>query len=105
MIGGNVYGCDICQEVCPYNQWSREEQPLIDQLHVWLEMREEEFDQIFKNSTLHRMGHKRFLRNVAVAIGNVGGKSSLPFLSRHLQGSDNLVRTHIEWAIKEINNR
>ncbi len=105
MVGGNVYGCDVCQEVCPFNQQNTPSEVSLDQLHAWLEMNKEEFDRFFKDSTLHRIGHNRFLRNVAVAIGNIGEKSSLPFLSGRLQKSDNLVRMHIEWAIKKINNR
>jgi epoxyqueuosine reductase len=78
-IGRNVFGCDICQEVCPWNQKApvgvsaNRRTELVNPLLEWLaSMDSAEFKRQFKGSPLERTGRKRLLRNVAIAMGNSG---------------------------------
>lgn len=86
-IGRNVFGCDICQEVCPWNRRppiadSVQPRPeLVNPALEWLaSMDSGEFKRQFKGSPLERTGRKRLLRNVAIAMGNSGQREFLPQL-------------------------
>jgi epoxyqueuosine reductase len=111
LVGNHVFGCDICQEVCPYNVKAAptgEEafQPR-DGLHApdlipLLSLSEEEFRRRFKGSPLLRAKRRGFLRNVAVALGNLKSREAVPALIRALQDTEPLVRGHAAWALGEI---
>jgi epoxyqueuosine reductase len=112
-VGGWIFGCDICQAVCPWNQrFARSEgdaafaprpglpaPPLVGELSLT----PQEFARKFKGSPVKRARRRGYLRNVAVALGNVGGPSALPALSQALmQDGEPLVRLHAAWALGRI---
>jgi epoxyqueuosine reductase len=111
LMGNHIFGCDICQEVCPYNvkaQPTREEsfQPrdglYAPDLVLLLSLTEEEFRRRFKGSPITRAKRRGFLRNVAVALGNLRSREAVPALIQALQDEDALVRGHAAWALGQI---
>jgi epoxyqueuosine reductase len=114
-VGGLVYGCDICQDVCPWNvRFSRElreeafkprdigcgdARKVARQL---LSLDEESFRTSFKRSPMKRAKHHGLVRNAAVALGNVGDASDLDLLRDAKVGANEMVRAHIDWAISRI---
>ena len=111
LIGNHVFGCDICQEVCPYNvkaEASPENayQPRAGlhapQLIPLLSLDRDEFRRRFKGSPILRAKRRGFLRNVAVALGNLKSLEAVPELIRLLDDEEPLVRGHAAWALGEI---
>jgi epoxyqueuosine reductase len=110
-IGNRVYGCDICQEVCPWNRFatpSSEEAFLAREgldgpsLIEWMTMTQEEFSARFKGSPIKRAKRRGLLRNVAVALGNWGAPEAVPALAVALNDEEPLVRGHAAWALGRI---
>ncbi len=112
LIGNWVFGCDICQEVCPVNRgapvpdhpeytaragWGAE--PDLVEL---LGLSDEQFRARFKGSPVKRAKRRGLLRNVAVALGNSGDRSSVPALARALSDHEPLVRGHAAWALGRL---
>jgi epoxyqueuosine reductase len=111
LIGNRVYGCDICQEVCPWNSFatpSGEEAFLAREgldgpsLIQWMTMTQEEFSARFKGSPIKRAKRRGLLRNVAVALGNWGSSEAVPALAIALNDEEPLVRGHAAWALGRI---
>jgi epoxyqueuosine reductase len=111
LVGNHIFGCDICQEVCPYNVKAKptgEEafQPrdglYAPDLIPLLSLTEEEFRRRFKGSPLLRAKRRGFLRNVAVALGNLKSREAVPALGRALCDEEPLVRAHAAWALGQI---
>ncbi|HEX8318934.1 tRNA epoxyqueuosine(34) reductase QueG [Longimicrobium sp.] len=111
LIGNRVYGCDICQEVCPWNRFatpSAEEAFLAREgldgpsLIEWVTMTQEEFSARFKGSPIKRAKRRGLLRNVAVALGNWGAPEAVPALAVALNDEEPLVRGHAAWALGQI---
>lgn len=118
-VGDWVFGCDVCQQVCPFNQ-PRRHQPLRaaptsevklkpraifsqkDLLASLLKMDEETFRQVFKGSAVKRTKRRGLVRNAAVAAGNSGNPCYLPMLKKLLHDPEPLIREHAEWAIGKI---
>jgi epoxyqueuosine reductase len=114
MIGNRVYGCDICQEVCPWNSFASvtsEEAFLAREgldgpsLIEWMGMSQEEFSARFKGSPIKRAKRRGLLRNVAVALGNWGSPAAVPALAAALSDEEPLVRGHAAWALGRIGGR
>jgi epoxyqueuosine reductase len=111
LVGNHIFGCDICQEICPYNVKSRptgksEFEPR-EGLHApglvaLLSLSEEEFRRRFRDSPIRRAKRRGFLRNVAVALGNSGSQEAVPALALALNDSEPLVRGHAAWALGRI---
>ncbi len=108
-MGRQVFGCDICQDVCPWNRRApigRHEgmEPraeLINPALEWLAgMTAAEFRRRFKGSPLERTGRKRTLRNVAIAMGNSGESRFLPQLEAWRTREDAVLAEAAEWAIE-----
>jgi epoxyqueuosine reductase len=117
-MGDWVFGCDICQMVCPWNRFAAEGDPAfgdalssplradpLPSLTDELAITTQEFNQRFRRSPIKRAKRRGYLRNVAVALGNTGDMHALPVLNRALEDSEPMVREHAEWAIKKITSR
>lgn len=115
-MGNRVFGCDICQEVCPYTRkFSRpSEEPdyaprpgldapslvaLADRL---IRMSDDDFGEEFAGSPVRRARREGLLRNVCVALGNWGGGDAQAVLSRAVRDASTLVREHATWALRKI---
>jgi epoxyqueuosine reductase len=113
LTGEWVFGCDICQQVCPWNrrispskgdpafsgQTPISQPDLLDDLSLTPET----FNKQFRGSPLKRAKRRGYLRNVAVALGNKGDKSALSGLSKALkEDAEPLVRAHAAWAMGNI---
>ena len=119
-MGRQVFGCDICQDVCPWNRKApvgshegmRARAELVNPALEWLAaMDGREFKRRFKGSPLERTGRKRLLRNVAIAMGNSGEERFLPQLdawaadpaaSSSESSPDSVLREAAEWAQARI---
>lgn len=112
-MGNRIYGCDDCQLVCPWNKFAQRS-PLKDfdprdglsgqQLQALFSWTEAEFLQRTEGSPIRRIGHERWQRNIAVALGNAlrAGADVAPFLERHAEHPSTLVREHIAWALAQL---
>ncbi|MGH7810559.1 MAG: tRNA epoxyqueuosine(34) reductase QueG [Candidatus Binatia bacterium] len=111
LLGNHIFGCDICQEVCPYNVKARETAEAAfgpkaglyaPQLIPLLAMTAAEFRARFRGSPILRAKRRGFLRNVAVALGNIKDRAAIPALIRALDDEEPLVRGHAAWALGQI---
>jgi len=114
-MGNRIFGCDICQEVCPWNRKFAEpgtepafqagpdtDGPMLVEL---MGLSDEEFSSLFSGSPVKRSKRRGFLRNVAVALGNWGSREAVPVLARALDDPEPLVRGHAAWALGQILDR
>lgn len=110
-VGNWVFGCDICQQVCPWNRFSHPADPALKPsiplpvLTSDLTLTSSEFNQRFKRSPIKRAKRRGYLRNLAVAIGNTWDKKNIPILEQALNDEEPLVQEHTKWAKEKINNR
>jgi epoxyqueuosine reductase len=113
-IGNRIYGCDDCLAVCPWNRFAqagRLMQPHVRRelatpdLVELLSLDDAAFKQRFHGSPILRTKRRGLLRNVCVALGNVGDPSALPALRRACEDSESLVAEHAHWAVGEIERR
>jgi epoxyqueuosine reductase len=127
LIGNLIYGCDICQQVCPVNQIAErrlrardelgsssmgEERRSMFQARVaedsspelipLLALTEEEFRERFRRSPIKRVKRRGFLRNVCVALGNLRDPAAIPGLIGALHDRESLIRSHAAWALGQI---
>jgi epoxyqueuosine reductase len=109
-LGAQVYGCDICQDVCPWNRGVRKRrgEPAADGGHVdlveWLEADADVVDA-YDRLYVPRKDPRYLRRNAAVALGNVGGSEHVAALERAASGEDELVAEHARWALARIEER
>lgn len=107
-MGGWIFGCDVCQMVCPWNRFAEEGDPAFADRHPVHSLTEEltltsqAFNQRFKGSPVKRAKRRGYLRNVAVALGNTGDRIDLPVLQQALDDQEPMVREHARWAINKI---
>ena len=110
-MGNLIFGCDICQEVCPWNSkagpttepaFHPREGNLAPKLLSLINMTQQEFSRRFKGSPIKRAKRRGFLRNVLVAIGNWGEQRAVPSLKGALKDDDPLIRSHAAWALGRI---
>ena len=111
LIGNRIFGCDDCQEVCPWNRFASadsapcfrpREENLMPDLAALIRITPEQFKLRFKNSPVLRATRDGLVRNVAIALGNSGRREAIPVLSDALQDSSPLVRSHAEWALERL---
>ena len=110
-MGDWVFGCDICQMVCPWNRFAPEGDPAFENkepphsLTDDLTLTPQAFNQRFKQTPVTRARRRGYLRNVAVALGNTGDMHALPILGQALEDEEPLIREHAQWAIDKISKR
>ena len=111
LMGTHIFGCDICQAVCPWNRKvpvSSEPAFLpragfaAPELIPLLRLSEDEFRARFRGSPITRAKRRGFLRNVAVALGNLRDPRALPALEAALYDAEPLIRGHVAWALGRI---
>jgi epoxyqueuosine reductase len=109
LMGNRIYGCDDCQLACPWNKYAKaasdpdfavrnglDSAQLVD-LFAWTG---EEFDKRFEGSAIRRIGHEKWLRNIAVALGNAPTSPAVvTALQARLDHPSALVREHVSWAL------
>jgi epoxyqueuosine reductase len=112
LIGNRVYGCDDCQLACPWNRYAKQstlddfdvrhglDAATLVELFAWSE---EEFRQRHAGSAILRIGYERWLRNLAVALGNApGGEAVRQALQSRVEHPSALVREHVAWALGRL---
>jgi epoxyqueuosine reductase len=114
LIGNRVYGCDDCLAVCPWNRFAREGAMMkpharselsAPELLQLLALDDSDFKKMFAGTPVLRTKRRGLLRNVCVALGNVGDERSLPALEKAAQDHEPLIREHAAWAIAQIRAR
>ena len=112
-VGDWIFGCDICQQVCPWNQHAKstsetcfEPRPGMppSELTVELSLTPPEFKKKFRDSPLLRARRGGYLRNVAVVLGNQKDPASIPALERAAREEEALISPHARWALEQIRN-
>jgi epoxyqueuosine reductase len=113
-LGDWLFGCDVCQEVCPWNRKTppgaepalqgHPDREKLDLIEV-LGLSEEAFRRRFRGTALLRTKRRGLLRNAALVLGNTGDAAALPALHRALNDVEPLVREAARWAIEQIEQR
>ena len=115
LIGNRIYGCDDCQTACPWNKFARKAVlPDFDERHglgsaTLVELfgwSEEQFNRRMEGSAIRRIGHERWLRNLAVGLGNAAGErrgdaALVAALQARSDDESAMVREHVRWALRQ----
>ncbi len=110
-MGRHVFGCDICQDVCPWNRKApatsaaefEAREGLVNPALDWLaEMQQEEFRVVFRGSPIRRAKLSGLRRNAVIAMGNSGDKKFVPTLKNLCEDSDPVVAEHARWAVVKL---
>ena len=113
-IGNRIYGCDDCLAVCPWNRFAQEGRLMkpharsdlaTPDLVELLALNDAGFKRRFAGTPMLRTKRRGLLRNVCVALGNVGAESALPALTRAADDAEPLIAEHAQWAIEQIRGR
>jgi epoxyqueuosine reductase len=113
-IGNRIFGCDDCLAVCPWNRFAREGNLMKPHLRrdlaepdliELLQLDEAGFKSRFVGTPIVRTKRRGLLRNVCVALGNVGHRFALPVLEQAAQDPESLIAEHAHWAVGEIESR
>ena len=110
-IGRHVFGCDICQDVCPWNrkapasmatEFQPQEELLNPALESLAEISPKEFSEKFRGSPLKRTKRNGIRRNAIIAMGNSGNREFLPLLSNLIHDEDGVIAEHARWAESKL---
>jgi epoxyqueuosine reductase len=113
-IGDRIYGCDDCLDVCPWNRFAEQTREtrfhLPTQLKTWTLrqlaiLTDDQFRLLFRNSPVKRIKRVRFVRNICVALGNVGTREDLVVLDQLARDTEPLIAEHASWAGEQIRKR
>ena len=114
LIGNRIYGCDDCLAACPWNRFAKEGRLMKSQARKDLEtpdliellkLDDAGFKQRFSGTPMLRTKRRGLLRNVCVALGNVGDKNALPELQSATKDKEPLIAEHARWAVEQIGKR
>ncbi len=114
LIGDRIFGCDDCLDACPWNRFAKvsresafsaQRSTIGMELRDYLNLSDAEFRNLFRNSPIKRIKRRGFLRNVCVALGNVGTVEDLAALERAAADPEPLIAEHAAWATKRIYER
>jgi epoxyqueuosine reductase len=114
LMGDRIYGCDDCLAACPWNRFARAGRETAfaarEFVHGWklrdfLALDDEGFRTLFRKSPIKRIKRRGFLRNVCVALGNVGTVDDQPPLQRAAEDPEPLIAEHAAWAVERIRER
>ena len=113
-IGNRIYGCDDCLEVCPWNRFAgegrlmaphrRDDLGQADLIEL-LTLGDDDFQAKFRGTPMQRTKRRGVLRNVCVALGNVGDASAIPALEHAAADPEPLIAEHAQWAIGQVKQR
>jgi epoxyqueuosine reductase QueG len=114
-IGRQVFGCDICQDVCPWNSKSRRSGPIVADPDLearpelinpsldWLaSLDEPAFERVFNGSPVRRTGFNGLRRNIAIAMGNSGLARFIPQIAEWADAADDGLRSAARWALRRL---
>jgi len=110
-IGNRIYGCDDCLAACPWNKFAREGKLMkeharrdlaVPDLLDLLALDDAAFKMRFAGTPILRTKRRGLLRNVCVALGNVGDKTALPALLKAAEDSEPMIAEHARWAVEQI---
>jgi epoxyqueuosine reductase len=110
-LGAQVYGCDICQDVCPWNRGVEKrrgdlpEQAAHVDLVAWLEQDGDALVEEYARLFVPRNDPRWLRRNALVALGNSGGEEHVALLERHATDEDELIAEHASWALEQVRLR
>jgi epoxyqueuosine reductase len=113
-MGNRIYGCDDCLAVCPWNKFAAtaheaalhaRAENIAPSLKDLADLDDGDFREVYAGSPIKRIGRDRFVRNVAIAIGNSGDRSLLPTVEALLDDGSPLVRGAAVWALERLANR
>lgn len=111
LIGSRIFGCDDCQDVCPWNRFATPcdedrfypaDGNQVPVLTEFMRLTEGQFEEHFRYSPVRRAKYAGFLRNVAVALGNSRDIGACEVLAESISHKESLVRQHVAWALGEI---
>lgn len=111
-FGNWVYGCDICQEVCPFQRFSLpsdepgfyppDENTTAPYLTELLTLTDESFKERYSDSPIYRIKRKRLVRNACIAVGNSHDKQFIPYIIQLMYDPEPIVRGHAAWALWQL---
>ncbi len=127
-MGNNIFGCDICQDVCPWNghakpstgitgkpprempvtraeEFQPREELVAPKLAEMAKLSREEFNRMFRGSPIKRAKYQGIRRNTAVAMGNSGDAAFRPLLQELANDEDDVVAEHARWALQKITSQ
>ena len=116
-MGHHIFGCDICQDVCPWNnkagnvpaaawpEFQPQEQIYHPELRRLAQMDEESYRRTFRGSPVKRAKYQGLRRNTAIAMGNSGNKSFIADLQKLAADPDPVVAEHAAWALKKLSEK
>ena len=108
LMGNRIYGCDDCQLICPWNRYGQLSDETdfspraalhAPELMTLFQWDEKTFLRVTEGSAIRRIGHLRWLRNIAVALGNAPWRAEIAEVLKKRLGENSLLDEHIEWAL------